>query len=121
MSKGRVFNFFSVLIISMLCLTAYADESQSKTDQVLENLVKEESSTLMEVDAAEVSSDDSFDDFDDFDVTGDLSDIEAHSVTIEDNWGSFNRKMFGFNDKVYTHVIKPSNKGYNYVVPEKGA
>ncbi len=119
MRKNMVFNFFSVLIISILGLTAYADDSPSNTDQVLENLVKEESSTLMEVDSADTSSDDSFDDFDDFDVAGDLSDIEAHSVAIEDNWGSFNRAMFGFNDKVYTHVIKPGNKGYNYVVPEK--
>ena len=62
----------------------------------------------------------SLDDFnDDFSDEFDVDEFDKHAVIIEDNAESFNRSMFNFNDKLYYYVIKPANKGYNKVVPEK--
>ncbi|MGR3219187.1 MAG: MlaA family lipoprotein, partial [Candidatus Anammoxibacter sp.] len=48
----------------------------------------------------------------------DFDDFESTFVEIKDSMPSFNRSMFSFNNKLYYHVVKPGNKGYNYVVPK---
>jgi len=42
----------------------------------------------------------------------------AEAATIPDPLESFNRAMFGFNDKLYFWVLKPVAQGYKKVVPE---
>ena len=43
---------------------------------------------------------------------------EEEIATIPDPLESFNRAMFGFNDKLYFWVLKPVAQGYKKVVPE---
>ena len=43
---------------------------------------------------------------------------EEEFATIPDPLESFNRAMFGFNDKLYFWVLKPVAQGYKKVVPE---
>jgi len=43
---------------------------------------------------------------------------EIEIATIPDPLESFNRAMFGFNDKLYFWVLKPVAQGYKKVVPE---
>ena len=43
---------------------------------------------------------------------------EEETATIPDPLESFNRAMFGFNDKLYFWVLKPVAQGYKKVVPE---
>jgi phospholipid-binding lipoprotein MlaA len=44
---------------------------------------------------------------------------EAPTVTENDPWEPFNRKIFWFNDKVDSYVLEPTSKGWNYVVPNE--
>lgn len=39
-------------------------------------------------------------------------------VEIYDPWESFNRKIYGFNDKMDRYVAKPLAKGYIFIVPK---
>ncbi len=43
---------------------------------------------------------------------------EFETVLVKDSIESFNRAMFKFNDTIYHYGIKPTNKGYNVVLPE---
>jgi len=43
---------------------------------------------------------------------------EEEIAAISDPLESFNRAMFGFNDKLYFWVLKPVAQGYKKVVPE---
>ena len=36
----------------------------------------------------------------------------------DDPWESFNRKMFWFNDRLDTHVMEPTARGWDWAVPE---
>ena len=100
---------FVFLFISTICfnnINLFADSEQlaepeqlAKTEQIAE-------APNDEISIKAESYDDAFDDFD------------ASSVTIKDSMPSFNRSMFSFNDKLYYHVVKPGNKGYNYIVPK---
>lgn len=47
-----------------------------------------------------------------------FDDMGVEYAIVKDPMEPYNRKIFNFNDKVYYYVIKPSNKGYNTVVPE---
>lgn len=42
----------------------------------------------------------------------------AETATIPDPLESFNRVMFGFNDKLYFWALKPVAQGYKKIVPE---
>ncbi|MGR3317340.1 MAG: MlaA family lipoprotein [Candidatus Anammoxibacter sp.] len=102
---------FVFLFISTICFNniyLFADSEQlPDTEQISET-----SSNENRIDTDSSGYDDDFgDDFDDID-------LESSSVTIKDSIPSFNKSMFSFNDKLYYHVVKPGNKGYNYVVPK---
>jgi len=43
---------------------------------------------------------------------------EAQEESVSDPLEPWNRSMFTFNDKLYFWVLKPTIKGYNWVVPE---
>ncbi len=43
---------------------------------------------------------------------------EEEAATIPDPLESFNRAMFGFNDKLYFWALKPVAQGYKKVIPE---
>lgn len=57
--------------------------------------------------------------FEDFNEELYVDEFDYQDSIIEDNAESFNRTMFKFNDNLYFYVIKPANKGYNKIVPEK--
>lgn len=44
---------------------------------------------------------------------------DTESPPVIDSLPSFNRKMYNVNDKIYYYGLKPTYKGYNYIVPEK--
>lgn len=45
---------------------------------------------------------------------------EYDTVSVADPLEGWNRFWFHFNDALYTGVLQPLGRGYNYVVPEKG-
>lgn len=57
--------------------------------------------------------DDSFDEFDD-----EFDDEFSQEVEVEfDPLSGYNRLMTGFNDNLYTYVVFPLGRGYNYITP----
>ncbi len=82
----------------------------SLTDLPTEILHQDMGSSLEEMNLAQV----------DMDSVGELSASEGSSdeSTVADPIQSFNRAMYGFNDKLYFWVLKPVAQGYSYLVPE---
>ncbi|VAX35458.1 Outer-membrane-phospholipid-binding lipoprotein MlaA [hydrothermal vent metagenome] len=49
------------------------------------------------------------------DIRGGISEEVIH----DDQWESFNRAMFGFNNVIYKYILGPIAKGYDFIVPDK--
>lgn len=52
---------------------------------------------------------------DEFDVP---EEFETYRVPVADPLEPFNRAMFVFNDRLYFWLLKPTARGYNFLVPE---
>ncbi|MBU2591073.1 MAG: VacJ family lipoprotein [Nitrospinota bacterium] len=63
---------------------------------------------------------DPFDTFDEFEGESYNGQDTAKGATIYDPLEPINRVIFTFNDKLYFWVLKPTAKGYAYIVPERG-
>ena len=104
--KGKILSL--ALIVCVVCLfnlSLFADSSKYQTE-----LAYNESRSTNENENLG---------FDDFNEDLYIDEFDYQYAIIEDNAENFNRSMFNFNDKLYYHVIKPANKGYNKVIPEK--
>jgi len=58
-------------------------------------------------------------DDDNFDIDEDWDDQINSGPVVNDPFEGYNRWMYNFNDKVYTHVFNPLAKGYDFLVPNK--
>jgi len=108
MGKAVLLTFFFVLAICLYNTSVWADEGG-------------ESSPVSEVKTDETASDEKTPAKDTIDEDEELEDIDVELQTtfVKDPIRRYNRAIFGFNDKLYFHVMKPMYKGYNKVVPEK--
>lgn len=71
----------------------------------------------MEMDSESLAEDDWLeDDTDEWDEDTD-EEFEGELYTVADPFESFNRLMFGFNDKLYTWVLRPVSLGYRKIAP----
>ncbi|MGR3178450.1 MAG: MlaA family lipoprotein [Candidatus Anammoxibacter sp.] len=106
---------FVFLFISTICFNniyLFAD-SEQLAEPEQEQLVDTSQISEAPNDETGIKAESYDDDFDAVD-----EDFASSSVIIKDSMPSFNRSMFSFNDKLYYHVVKPGNKGYNYIVPK---
>jgi len=49
----------------------------------------------------------------------DWDEIDEYTPHVHDPYEKWNRKVFNFNHKVYTHLFIPLSKGYDFIVPNR--